>query len=510
MYQLILLAFISLIASPTKANDKTIPDYKEKFPKWGQKHNFLKYYEKAPTDLGSSFFPISYDQLAGEARVKIKNKDTFGLFPGTNLVDFTPIDFEQIVNGSYHCSPASFAMLLSWHTNSGRLKKLGNPTEFDYIQTLAFAADTNDLNPDLNSGANKVGHFGTISKDIVAAVKEYFRVYDVPKSASKPKIGIWVSVGPNDFEGSFKNAIDHGKPLVIHYKPKEDSTIGHAIVGVGYNDKEFIIVDPWLDEGKREERIQANKIVSAGKPADLIWSHEDVHLQEELYRGFGARIHVIEIPDWGDAPSSYLLDKPAFHFSGIREWLGNSVTGEIDPLTSDDDPDGVANVNDFDLADDGINFLDLNAEDGIGSLVASISSYGGISPDPSYEQDQDPYLSLRGWIDWNRDSTWDESELIVDRLFAADFYGTEQYGISFAIPRDALGDYWARFRLSRGEQLGPYGPSLFGEIEDYKLTVVPVPGPLPIMGLGVFASYTRRLRKLSSRFRSMDKIADIM
>lgn len=502
MYQLILLAFISLIASPTKAIEEWIPDYKEKFPKWGQKHDFLSYYDKAPTDLQGTddIIPLYYDQLAGDDRVKIKNRDTFGLFKGQNLVDFTPMDFTQIHDGSYHCAPASFAMVLSWYTNTGRLKKLKNPTELNYIQTLAFLADTNDLNPHLNNKV-KVGHFGTISDDMVRAVNKYLKAAYV-NGASIPKVGVWVPEGPLDFAGSFMKLIDKDRPLVIFYRPNKDSTIGHAIVGVGYNDKEGIIVDPLRDEGMREQKIQVNEIVSETSPATLIWSLEDVHLQQELYRGFGARIHVIEIPDWGDAPSSYLLDKPAFHFSGIREWLGNSVTGEIDPLTSDDDPDGVANVNDFDLADDGIKFLDLNADDGIGSLVASISSYGGISPDPSYEQDQDPYLSLRGWIDWNRDSTWDESELIVDSLFAADFSGTEQYGISFAIPRDALGDYWARFRLSRGEQLGPYGPSLFGEIEDYKLTVVPAPPAY--LGLLWLWRQSRRIRRMLScnRFSS--------
>jgi len=58
----------------------------------------------------------------------------------------------------------------------------------------------------------------------------------------------------------------------------------------------------------------------------------------------------------------------------------------------------------------------------------------------------------------------------------------------------------------------PYNQFLLFQADTGTLYVkeVPVPGPLPIMGLGVFASYTRSLRKLSSRFRSMDKITDIM
>lgn len=38
--------------------------------------------------------------------------------------------------------------------------------------------------------------------------------------------------------------------------------------------------------------------------------------------------------------------------------------------------------------------------------------------------------------------------------------------------------------------------------------LVPVPGPLPIMGLGVFASYARKMRKKSSHLRSIEKYED--
>jgi hypothetical protein len=45
-------------------------------------------------------------------------------------------------------------------------------------------------------------------------------------------------------------------------------------------------------------------------------------------------------------------------------------------------------------------------------------------------------------------------------------------------------EYWARFRLTRGEDLGAYGVAQFGEIEDYLLLIVPEPASALALALG--------------------------
>ena len=76
---------------------------------------------------------------------------------------------------------------------------------------------------------------------------------------------------------------------------------------------------------------------------------------------------------------------------------------------------------------------------------------------------------LYAWFDWNRDGSFDSSELMP--LEGAMEPGSTQ--LSIIVPADAeLGDTFVRFRYSSDEDLGPNGPASDGEVEDYMFKIV--------------------------------------
>jgi len=74
---------------------------------------------------------------------------------------------------------------------------------------------------------------------------------------------------------------------------------------------------------------------------------------------------------------------------------------------------------------------------------------------------------VNAWIDFNKDMTWDSSEQIC-WWFLPD--GT--HTITFIVPDDAaLGQTFARFRISVEGMLPPRGSALSGEVEDYTVKI---------------------------------------
>jgi hypothetical protein len=76
--------------------------------------------------------------------------------------------------------------------------------------------------------------------------------------------------------------------------------------------------------------------------------------------------------------------------------------------------------------------------------------------------------------------------------------GTAYEGLSFSKFSDDL------FKTD----VTPHDQFLLYKASTDTLYVQEVPAPLPIMGLGIFASYARKLRRLSSRLRSIKRHAD--
>jgi hypothetical protein len=162
--------------------------------------------------------------------------------------------------------------------------------------------------------------------------------------------------------------------------------------------------------------------------------------------------------DYGDAPDSpggggyptlYMHDG-ARHIIG-GPWLGGTT----------DSPDGEVNGQP-DTQALGDNTHDQDDENGVQipglpvgqdvDIVVEVNGGGGW---------------VQGWIDFNRDQTWDGSEMVIAQLLP-DGMDT----LTIAVPDTAtIGTSFARFRISSGGDLEPTGRADDGEVEDYEVTI---------------------------------------
>jgi hypothetical protein len=80
---------------------------------------------------------------------------------------------------------------------------------------------------------------------------------------------------------------------------------------------------------------------------------------------------------------------------------------------------------------------------------------------------------LYGWMDWNQDGDFeDEGESIVPQNTS--FFATGTINLEVDIPENALiGQTFARFRVGPyNPDLSPFGSSDYGEVEDYRVTLL--------------------------------------
>ncbi|MBN1350706.1 PKD domain-containing protein [candidate division KSB1 bacterium] len=165
--------------------------------------------------------------------------------------------------------------------------------------------------------------------------------------------------------------------------------------------------------------------------------------------------------DYGDAIRWYRtleIDGGAIHRVNYSFCLGDTIDpdpdGQCDPEAKGDDNDGTDD-------EDGVEFKTA-LKNGQQATIEIKASTVGV---------------LNGWIDFNADSSWDDSgeHFIVDHQASA---GTNL--ISFTVPASAKqGKTYARFRFSDVGGLTYYGPRLdeqsaqppVGEVEDYLVTI---------------------------------------
>jgi hypothetical protein len=159
--------------------------------------------------------------------------------------------------------------------------------------------------------------------------------------------------------------------------------------------------------------------------------------------------------DFGDAPDGYpvrLADDGATHALVSNLVLGSHVSAEADGEAQ------ASALGDVDLnrtEEDGIRFM-TDVEAGTTARIQVTSTGEGV---------------LSAWIDFNQDGDWDDSgdQILADAPLSGELAETL---LDFNVPSDALsGITYARFRLSTERALGPGGPALDGEVEDYQLQV---------------------------------------
>lgn len=162
--------------------------------------------------------------------------------------------------------------------------------------------------------------------------------------------------------------------------------------------------------------------------------------------------------DFGDAPFPYptLLADDGAHHVAIGPQLGSLRDTESDgtPSLAANGDDSAGGPND----EDGVAFGTLR----IGALhaVADVTVQGATAG-----------AQLFAWIDFNRDGAWGgPGETVISGLSVTN--GVNH--LTFEIPSwAAVGETYARFRITTDDQIGPRGTASDGEVEDYLVTLLP-------------------------------------
>jgi hypothetical protein len=160
--------------------------------------------------------------------------------------------------------------------------------------------------------------------------------------------------------------------------------------------------------------------------------------------------------DFGDAPDppypTWLTNNGAYHLIMPGFCLGTNVSGEWDGQ-----PNATATG---DLYDDGVFFvtpLTLSSQACV-NVFLTAGANGG---------------KLDAWIDFNQNGTWDAGEQIFTSQALLPGLNAN---LCFTVPANAaLGQTFARFRLSSAGGLSPTGYASDGEVEDYLVRITQRP-----------------------------------
>lgn len=175
-------------------------------------------------------------------------------------------------------------------------------------------------------------------------------------------------------------------------------------------------------------------------------------------------VSVISSFDYGDAPNSYgtlFASNGPYHAISTNLYLGAGVTCD-----ADGQPSATASL---DGLDDGVTFpLPCN---NCNTYTVSISAYNNTgSP-----------ATIAGWIDFNKNGVFDNGER--QSVTIPSSATTQTVSMTFTITTfsaTTTGTF-ARFRIANDstEIATPYGYASAGEVEDYQITCVGLPIPVP-------------------------------
>ncbi|MDZ7722519.1 MAG: GEVED domain-containing protein [candidate division KSB1 bacterium] len=173
--------------------------------------------------------------------------------------------------------------------------------------------------------------------------------------------------------------------------------------------------------------------------------------------------------DFGDAPDSYRTRM-------ISNGASHSVHHDISIGTlTDAEPDGLPTI-----AADGDDNADQNDEDGVLITAPFMpGSPGTAKIDVENRGAVDDYGYVVGWIDFNRDNSFQQTELIGSQYLTLTASSVTSHTFNFTVPANSIpGPTYARFRLfiGRQEQGVQFVPIWYdyggdGEVEDYMVEI---------------------------------------
>ncbi|MFZ4573382.1 MAG: hypothetical protein ACOYN0_03225, partial [Phycisphaerales bacterium] len=163
-----------------------------------------------------------------------------------NWRHFSNVDFNHITRGTYHCVPASAAMILQYHARRLNIPigEAQAPPPFGqnnfvdaadrvsaFVNQVAYQMDTNDIRTDIREGAVSIspgpnfrGHFGTFANEVPRGMDEVV----ASRMPTATTAGAW-----NNFSvAGYRAQIDNNLPVVIWLSNGFD--MAHAVVGYGY------------------------------------------------------------------------------------------------------------------------------------------------------------------------------------------------------------------------------------------------------------------------------------
>jgi hypothetical protein len=159
--------------------------------------------------------------------------------------------------------------------------------------------------------------------------------------------------------------------------------------------------------------------------------------------------------DWGDLPDSYLTTK-AVNGPSAKVQLGFQLGATVDGEVNGQPGPGATN----DTSDDGVKVISNGGvlKSGVNTLEVTVFGVGGY---------------LTGWMDFNNDGHFDDSERLVWSLNGTSLGGEADlnpgtYDLQITIPAGTVDHRPVASRFRWGEQgLTFSGPSQIGEVEDY-------------------------------------------
>ncbi len=201
-----------------------------------------------------------------------------------------------------------------------------------------------------------------------------------------------------------------------------------------------------LSEQRWRDAVAASRTGGAGPAGGYEYGETEDYYLRPLTQAPPVRY------DWGDAPAGYptlAADNGARHIIA-GPWLGDASD------RPDAEADGQPQPNALgDLFENGVSIPPLVR--GLpASITVEVSGGGGV---------------VQGWIDFNADQTWQASEQVFNG-----FLPDGIHVLSVTVPQNAaIGQTFARFRISTHGGLDPDGPAANGEVEDHEVWIERVP-----------------------------------